>query len=69
MRMNTTDEQRENIIQSITEVLRTNGFTFEYVVRKNPKGIRIIHEVTKEQLDAIMRTAAKEHRQEKEGEV
>jgi hypothetical protein len=62
--MKTTDEQREKIILGIADMLRNHGFTFEFKVMKKPRGIRIIHEVTQEEMDAIARTAAKEHQKE-----
>ena len=42
------------LVNRITEMLMSQGFTFEYVVRKKPKGIRIIYEVTQEELDAMV---------------
>ena len=47
----TQEEQREHIIQHIANMLRTTQFSVEFAVKKNPKGIRIIHEVTQEQMD------------------
>lgn len=47
----TQEEQREQIIQQIAYMLRTTQFSVEFAVKKNPKGIRIIHEVTQEQMD------------------
>lgn len=58
-------EQREQIIQNIAEQLRHNPFSVEFKIVKNPKGIKIIHEVTKEQMDALMQ-AAKERKGGKE---
>lgn len=57
--MNIT-EQREEIIQSFVNILRHTPFTVELKVVKNPKGFKIIHEVTKEELDAMMNKAAEE---------
>lgn len=47
-------DQRKLLVNRITEMLMSHGFTFEYVVRKKPKGIRIIYEVTQEELDAMV---------------
>ena len=44
---------RQKVIQSITGLLQTTPFTFEFKVVKEPKGIKIIHEVTQEQMDAL----------------
>lgn len=58
------DEAREKVIQSLANLLRTTPFSVEFKVVKNPKGILIIHEVTQEHLDAVMKKAAKNHRNE-----
>lgn len=55
----TIEEKREAIILSIAEQLRTTPFTFEFKVVKKPKGIKIIHEVTQEQLDFLLKKAIK----------
>ena len=47
-------DQRKLLVNRITEMLMSHGFTFEYAVRKHPKGIRIIYEVTQEELDAMV---------------
>lgn len=53
----TEEEKREEVIKGISDMLRRNPFTFEFKVKKNPKGIKVIYEVTQEQLDAIMKGA------------
>lgn len=55
--MEMTKEQidmRNRVIADIVEQLIVNPFTFEFKVVKNPKGIKIVHEVTQEQMDAMM---------------
>ena len=47
-------DMRNRVIAYIVEQLIVNPFTFEFKVVKNPKGIKIIHEVTQEQMDAMM---------------
>ena len=47
-------------------MLRHNPFTFEFKVLKHPKGIKIIYEVTKEQMDAIVNKAAEKEKKESE---
>ena len=59
------DEKREQVIQNIADMLRTNPFTFEFKVKKNPKGIKVIYEVTHDEMDAMMRKAAEEHKAKK----
>ena len=51
----TTEEKREQVIQNITEMLQHNSFTFEFKVKKKPAGIKVIYEVTQEQMDGIMK--------------
>ena len=53
-------DQRSLLVNRITEMLMSNGFTFEYVVRKKPKGIKIIYEVTQEELDAMVEKSKEE---------
>lgn len=55
----TQEEQREHIIQQIANMLRTTQFSVEFAVKKKPKGIRIIHEVTQEQMDEYISNAKK----------
>lgn len=50
-------EQREQIIQNIAEQLRYNPFTVKFQIVKKPKGIKIIHEVTREEMDALIKAA------------
>ena len=49
----TTEEKREQVIRNITEMLQHNPFTFELKVKKKPAGIKVIYEVTQEQMDKI----------------
>lgn len=56
----TEEQRREQVIQNITGMLRHSPFTFEFKVKKNPQGIKIIYEVTQEEMDAISRNDDKE---------
>jgi len=51
------EEQREIVIQNIAGLLRKTSFSVELKVVKKPKGIKIIQEVTQEQLDVMMKKA------------
>ena len=65
-------EIRDNkllLVNRITEMLMSHGFTFEYAVRKKPKGIRIVYEVTQEEMDALIENDKKENNHGKEEEV
>lgn len=55
--MKMTKEQidtRNRVIADIVEQLIVNPFTFEFKVVKKPQGIKIIHEVTQEEMDAMV---------------
>lgn len=55
--MKMTREQmdlRNRVIADIVEQLIINPFTFEFKVVDKPKGIKIIHEVTQEQMDMMV---------------
>ena len=58
----TDEEKRELVIQNITEMLRHNPFTFEFKVKKNPKGIKVIYEVTQEEMNRMVNDAAEKIR-------
>ena len=49
----TTEEKREQVIQGLTNLLQSTPFTVEYKVKKKPQGIKVIIEVTKEQMEAL----------------
>lgn len=49
------EEQREQVILGVTDMMRHNPFTFEFKVKKKPAGIKIIYEVTQEEMDAILK--------------
>ena len=57
------EEKREQVVQNITDMLRHNPFTFEFKVKKKPQGVKVIYEVTKEEMDLMMDHAAKKHRE------
>ena len=49
----TTEEKREQTIQGIADMLRATQFQVELVVKKKPAGIKVIIEVTQEQMDRM----------------
>jgi hypothetical protein len=57
----TDEEQREKVIQHIAGMLRSTPFTFEFKVKKNPKGIKVIYEMTQEEMDAMTEKAIEKH--------
>ena len=62
--MTELEEKREQAIQLIADLLRDNEFTFEYRVKKKPQGIKIIYELTQEELDEIIGNAAKKRKED-----
>ena len=49
----TTEEKREQTIQGLADMLRTSPFRVEFKVKKKPAGIKVIIEVTQEQMEGI----------------
>ena len=49
----TTEEKREQTIQGIADMMRTSPFQVEFKVKKKPAGIKVIIEVTQEQMEGI----------------
>ena len=49
----TTEEKREQTIHSLADMLRTSPFQVEFKVKKKPAGIKVIIEVTQEQMEGI----------------
>ena len=62
--MTELEEKREQAIQLIADLLRDNDFTFEYRVKKKPQGIKLIYELTQEELDEIIENAAKKREED-----
>ena len=53
--MTQEEAKREEVIENISNLLRTNPFTFEIKVVKKPKGIKMIYEITQEEMDAMLK--------------
>ena len=49
-----TEEKREQAIQAVADMMRNYGFNLEFKVKKKPQGVKVIIEVTQEQMDAMM---------------
>ena len=62
----TVEVDRKEFIKKLIPLLEIALTSFEYKVVKKPKGIRIIQEVSQEQMDAIIRKAAEKYGKEKE---
>lgn len=54
------EDKREQLIQSIAAQMRHTPFTFEFKIVEKPKGLRIVHEVTREEMDMLMQLAKRE---------
>jgi hypothetical protein len=50
----TAEEKREQTIQGIADMMRSTQFSVEFNVKKKPKGIKVIIEVTQEQMDMML---------------
>lgn len=50
----TTEEKKEQVVQMIADLLRVTPFSVEYRVKKKPKGIKIIYEMTQEEMDYLV---------------
>lgn len=48
------DQKKEEIIQVIAESMRSHGFSVEYKVCKKPEGIKVVFEVTQDQMDHLV---------------
>ena len=59
------EEKREQTIQGIADMLRTTPFQVEFKVKKRPQGIKVIYEVTQEELNKMMEQAAEQHKMAK----
>ena len=62
----TVEVDKKEFIKKLIPLLEIALTSFEYKVVKKPKGIRIIQEVSQEQMDAIIRRAAEKYGKEKE---
>ena len=47
-------------------MLRHNAFSFEFKVKKNPKGIKIVYEVSEETMNQMVNYGLEEHRKKKQ---
>ena len=47
-------EQRNKLIDGIANSLRKSPFTFEFEIKEKPAGIKIVWEVSQEEMDAIV---------------
>ena len=50
----TEEEKRDEAIRMLIELMKENPFTMEFKVVKKPKGIKIIYEVTQEEMDVLL---------------
>ena len=50
----TQEEKRDATIKDLVELLKNNPFSMEFKVVKKPKGIRVIYEITQEEMDMLL---------------
>jgi len=58
----TSEEVRNQAVAHITELLQSNPFSLEFKVAKKPKGIRVIYEITQEEMDALVKQSPGKHK-------
>ena len=63
--MTEAEIKRQQAIRGLTDLLQSTPFQVEYTVKKKPKGIKVIIEVTQEQMEAVAKQVI-EKRQGKE---
>lgn len=54
-------EQREKVIQFVTNQMRCNAVSLEFKVTDKPRGMKIIYELTQEEMDMLVAAQAKEN--------
>ena len=47
-------EKKEQVIQDLVNLMKLNPMKFEIKVVKKPRGIKVIYEVTQEEMDAMI---------------
>lgn len=57
-----TKEQREQVILDLVNMLRVMPFTMKFKVKKKPKGIHIVYDVTREVMDAMIKEATEKEK-------
>lgn len=50
----TRDKKIDALVDQLGKMMHYTPFTIEYKARKKPKGIRIIFEITQEEMDVLM---------------
>lgn len=50
----TQDQKIDALVDQLGKMMHYTPFTIEYKAKKKPKGIRIILEITQEEIDALM---------------
>ena len=52
--MSKAEEKREQVVQKIADLMRTSSFSVEYRVKKKPKGVKIVIEMTQEEMNCLV---------------
>lgn len=55
----TKEEQKEEVILNIADMLRMTPFKVEYQVKEKPEGVKVIIEVSQEDMDEMTRHVTK----------
>lgn len=60
--MTEAEVKRQQVIQGLTSLLQSTPFTVEYKVKKKPKGIKVVIEVTQEQMESLAKQVIEERK-------
>lgn len=64
--MTREEQMREQAIQNVAQLLRNNPFNVEFKVVKKPKGIKVIYEVTQEEMDMLLHQNKERYERERQ---
>ena len=64
--MTREEQMREQAIQNVAQLLRDNPFSLEFKVVKKPKGIKVIYEVTQEEMDMLLHQTKERYERERQ---
>lgn len=60
--MTEAEVKRQQVIQGLTSLLQSTPFTVEYKVKKKPQGIKVVIEVTQEQMESLAKQVIEERK-------
>lgn len=60
--MTEAEVKRQQVIQGLISLLQSTPFSVEYKVKKKPKGIKVVIEVTQEQMESLAKQVIEAHK-------